>query len=89
VNIANLGLSEPGRRLAQAIQNYGMYASDGSGCSAGAIEADQSVSASVKTQLRNDIRKIYPHVRMVLNNSQSSSVAGGGSPLGPNCAFDS
>ncbi len=89
VNIANLGLSEPGRRLAQAIQSYGMYASDGSGCSAGAIEADQTVSAGVQSQLRNDIRKIYPHVRMVLNNSAGSAVAGGGSPLGPNCAFDS
>ena len=88
VNINNLGLSEPGRRLAAAIQNYGMYASDGSGCSAGAIEADQFVSAGVESQLRNDIRRIYPLVRMVLNNSISSPVAGGGTPLAPNCAFD-
>ncbi len=89
VNVNNLGLSEPGRRLAQAIQNYGMYASDGSGCSAGAMEADQTVSAGIKKQLTNDIRKIYPHVRLVLNNTMGSAVAGGGSPIAPNCAFNS
>jgi hypothetical protein len=90
VDIGRLGLSEPGRRLAAAIQNYGMYASDGGGCTAGAIEADQTVSGGVKDQLRGDIRKIYPHVRLVTNNSVlGSAVAGGGSPRAPNCAFNS
>jgi hypothetical protein len=90
VNIASLNLSEPGRRLAAAIQNYGMYVINGGGCNAGAIDADQNVSAAVKNQLRNDIRKIYPHVRLVLNNNvMGSPVAGGGSPRAPNCAFDS
>ena len=90
VNIASLNLSEPGRRLAAAIQNYGMYVINGGGCNAGAIDADQHVSAAVKSQLRNDIRKIYPHVRLVLNNNVlGSPVAGGGSPRAPDCAFDS
>lgn len=89
VNVANLGLSEPGKRIAEAIQNYGIYAADGSGCNAGAIEADQYVSSGVESQLRNDIRKIYPHMRLVLNNNALGSlVAGGGTPRAPNCAFD-
>jgi hypothetical protein len=89
VNINSLGLSEPGRRLAAAIQNYGMYAMDNGGCTAGTIEADQTVSAAIKSQLRHDIRKIYPHIRMLLNNNVlGASVAGGGSPRAPNCAFN-
>jgi len=76
--------------LTAAIQNYGMYVINGGGCNAGAIDADQHVSAAVKSQLRNDIRKIYPHVRLVLNNNVlGSPVAGGGRPRAPNCAFDS
>ena len=89
VDLDNLGLSEPGRRLAEAIRAYGIYVGDGGGCNAGAIEADQEVSAEVKKQLRADIRKIHPHIRLVLNNDVlGSPVAGGGEPLGPNCAFD-
>ena len=88
VNIAGMGLSEPGRRLAQAVQDYGVYALDGGGCSAGALEADQHVNGGVKDQLRNDIRKIYPRMRLVLNNNVlGSSTAGGGAPRGDNCAF--
>ncbi len=90
VNIGSLGLSEPGRRLAEAIRNYGIYVGDGGGCSAGALEADQTVSATVRRQLVNDIPKIYRHMRLVLNNNVlGSAVAGGGASLGENCAFDS
>ena len=89
VNVNNLGLSEPGRRLAAAIQNYGMYATDGGGCTAGAIDADQNITSGIKSQLRTDIRKIYPLVRLVTNNAMGSAVAGGGSPRAPNCAFNS
>jgi len=89
VNVNSLGLSEPGRRLAQAIQNYGIYVVDGGGCKAGAIRADQDVSGSVLNQLSKDIPKIYRRIRMVLNNNvMGSPVAGGGKPLAPNCAFD-
>lgn len=89
VNLNTLGLSEPGRRLADAIRNYGIYVVDGGGCAAGAIRSDQTVSSSVLSQLRKDIRKIYPHIRLVLNNNVlGSPVAGGGTPLAPNCAFD-
>jgi hypothetical protein len=89
VSIAGLGLSEPGRRLAEAIQNYGMYVSNGGGCNAPAIDADQHVSSTVRNQLRADLHKIYPHVRMILNNDVlGSPVAGGGSPRAANCAYD-
>ena len=89
VNIASLNLSEPGRRLAEAIRNYGIYAIDGGGCNAGALRADQTVSASIRSQLRSDIAKIYPHIRLVLNNNVlGSPTAGGGTALARNCAFD-
>ncbi len=89
VNVRSLGLSEIGVRLAEAIQNYGIYVADGSGCTAGAIEADQEVTFAMRRTFRGDARKIYPHVRMVLNNDMALPVAGGGTPRAPNCAFDS
>lgn len=89
VNLNNLGLTEYGLRLARAAQNYGMYVLNGGGCDAPAIDADQHVSFDVKWQLRSDIRKIYPHLRMVLNNDVlGSPVTGGGTPRAANCAFD-
>lgn len=89
VDIGRLGLSEPGRRLAEAIRDYGIYVVDGGGCTNGAIRADQYVSGGVLSQLKRDIPKIYPHVRMVLNNDVlGNAVAGGGTALAPNCAVD-
>ncbi len=89
INVNSLGLSEPGRRLAQAFQNYGIYVVDGGGCGNGAMRTDQEISSSVRNQLHNDMPKIYRHMRMVLNNNVTGSpVAGGGTPLAPNCAFD-
>ena len=89
VDLDSLGLSEPGRRLAEAIRDYGIYLGDGGGCNAGAIEADQEIAEKTRKQLREDTRKFYPFMRMVLNNDVlGSPVAGGGEPLAPNCAFD-
>jgi hypothetical protein len=89
IDIATLGLSEIGLRLAEGLQEYGAYVVNGGGCNAGAIDADQHVSYATKRQLRSDIRKIYPLMRRVMNNDVlGSPVAGGGTPLGPNCAFD-
>ena len=89
IDIRSLGLTEYGLRLAEAIQNYGMYALNGGGCNAPAIDADQHVTYEVRRILRSDIRKIYPHVRMILNNDVlGSPVVGGGTPRAANCAFD-
>jgi hypothetical protein len=89
VDIGKLGLSEPGRRLAEGIRNYGIYVVDNGGCGAGALRADQNINSQVMSQLARDIPKIYPYIRMVLNNDVlGNPVAGGGTALAPNCAFD-
>jgi hypothetical protein len=89
VNIDAMNLSEPGRRLAEAIRNYGIRVVDGAGCSS-AIRADQAVSSQVRNQLVNDIPKFYRHIRMVTNGAWRAGqmVIGGGQPFAPNCAFD-
>lgn len=89
VNLDALGLSEPGRRLAEALRDYGVYLVDGGGCNGGALRADQYISSSTLNALKNDIPKFYRLMRMVKNNDVlGSPVAGGGTPLAPNCAAD-
>lgn len=89
VNLDALGLSEPGRRLAEALRDYGVYLVDGGGCNGGAIRADQYISRETLQALKNDIPKFYRLMRMVKNNDVlGSPVAGGGTPLAPNCAAD-
>jgi hypothetical protein len=86
-DIAGLDLSEPGRRLARALQNYGTYVVDTTGCPN--MRGDQDIDAEVKRALIDDMRKIYPLLRMVLNNSAGQTASGGGTPRAENCAFDS
>jgi hypothetical protein len=87
VNIDSLGLSEPGKRLAKALQDYGVYVVDNSQCPT--LRGDQHITAGVKQALITDMRKLYPRLRMVMNNNASQAVAGGGTPRAANCAFDS
>jgi hypothetical protein len=90
VNLDGLHLSEAGRRLAEAVRNYGLYVVDAGGCGSGAIRSDQGISKAQIDRLLPDIRKFYPYVRLVLNNNVlGSPVAGGGTPLAPNCAYNS
>ncbi len=90
VDIRKLDLSEPGMRLAEAIQKYGIYAVDAGGCTNGAIRADQFVSSTTLQKLKVDIPKFYPLIRLVVNSDYSKQqVSGGGAPIAPNCAFDS
>jgi hypothetical protein len=86
VNIGSLGLSEPGKRLAEALQNYGTYVVDNAQCPT--MRGDQNINAGVRQALTNDMRKLYPQLRMVLNNSAGQNASGGGAPQAENCAFN-
>jgi hypothetical protein len=88
-NLDSLGLSEPGRRLAETLRDYGAYVVDGTGCSTVALRADQEVNDSIRQQMVDDSAKFYQYMRIVKNNSANQSVAGGGNPLAPNTAIDS
>lgn len=89
VDIGTLGLSEPGQRLAAAIRDYGVYAVDGGGCEQGILRGDSTIRATTVEKLRTDIPKLYPLIRMVLNNDVlANAVAGGGRQTAPNCAVD-
>jgi hypothetical protein len=84
-DLGKLGLSARGRRLAEAVRDYGIYAVDGGGCVA--LRADQYVKNT--GELTAALRAIYPHIRMVLNNNVlGGPTAGGGAGLAPNCAND-
>jgi hypothetical protein len=84
-DINKLGLSARGRRIAEAARDYGIYAVDVGACPA--IRADQHVQNT--GELTAALSKIYPYIRMVMNNNVlGSSTAGGGSGLAPNCAND-
>jgi hypothetical protein len=42
-----------------------------------------------KGELETALSRIYPHIRMILNNDVlGSPTAGGGSGMAPNCAYD-
>lgn len=84
-DLGPLGLSPRGRRLVEAVRDYGIYVVDGGNCPA--MRTDQHVGNA--DELKAALAKIYPHIRRVLNNDVlGSPVAGGGTPLAPNCAFD-
>lgn len=84
-NLDSLDLSEPGKRVAEALRDYGMYMTDTGGCVA--MRTDQFINSTVENQVRTDLEKVYNYVRMV-ENGGTGPVAGGGDPLAPNCAFD-
>ena len=65
-DLDGLGLSEKGKRLAEAIRDYGIYVVDGG--AAPSIRADQDFSEALRSELTQATRKIYPHLRMVLNS---------------------
>lgn len=84
-NLDSLGLTPRGKKLAEAVRDYGIYVVDGAGCNA--IRADQHVGNT--TDLKAALTKIYPHIRMILNNDVlRTPTAGGGTGLGQNCAND-
>ncbi len=84
-DISKLGLSARGKRLAEAVRDYGIYAVDTGACAA--LRADQYVQNT--GELKTALSKIYPHIRRVLNNNVlGTTTAGGGGGIAPNCAND-
>ena len=65
-DLSTLGLTEKGKRLAEAIRDYGIYVVDGS--SFPSIRCDQDFTAAVREELANETRKFYKYVRLVLNS---------------------
>jgi hypothetical protein len=86
-DLDKLGLSEPGRRLAESLRDYGGYITDSTVGSVN-MRADQEVKPEVRIQLTVDMKKVYPYLRLVKNNAPDQSASGGGTPLAPNTAFD-
>jgi len=52
------------------------------------MRGDQNINAGVRQALINDMRKLYPLLRMVLNNSAGQNACGGGAAQAENCAFN-
>jgi hypothetical protein len=65
-DLDELGLTEKGKRLAEALRDYGIYVVDGG--AAPSIRADQDFSQALRSELTQATRTLYPHVRMVLNS---------------------
>lgn len=85
-DLAALGLSEPGLRLAEALRDYGTYVQDkGANLT---MPADQQVAPALIPTLNHDLNIVQPYLRMVTNNTRGQETSGGGSPRAPNCAFD-
>jgi hypothetical protein len=84
VDITKLGLSATGLAVARAMQDYGAYVVDQSGCVC--LFAEPSAESTPQlAQLRNDVAKLRSHLRVIANNTPSS-VGGGGvrrAPLAP------
>ncbi len=83
--IEEMGLSEPGKRLAIALRDFGAIVSDRRG-SGVAIEADQDLSDTVGTQLKTDFNKLLKCLKMVTNyDPNTQQVKGGGRARAPVC----
>ena len=84
-DLDSLGLTDRGKRLAEAVRDYGIYAVDTGACPA--LRADQYVLDT--GELKAALSRIYPYIRRVLNNDVlGTPTAGGGAGIAPNCAND-
>ncbi len=77
-NLDDLNLSEPGRRLAECIRDYGMYVIDQAG--AVALRSDEPLGP-LMAPLTEDFRKILPYCRVVTNSvtGATAEISVGGS----------
>lgn len=82
----NMGLSTLGKRVARQLRNYGGYLVDGA--NGRPSRADQTVTEATRLAFNAQMDLIYPHLRMITNNLESQSCAGGGTPIAINSAYD-
>jgi hypothetical protein len=83
IDVAALGLSPAGLAAAHALQDYGAYVVDRSGCTC--LYAEPSAPATAVSQLRKDVARLRSLLRVV-TNSGPAAVGGPGSrraPLAP------
>lgn len=75
------------RRWADGLVNFGLYVVDGgpSPC----IRGDQFTTTTVRNSLMDVNATLMNSFRMILNNEAGDATVGGGTPLAPNCAFNS
>jgi hypothetical protein len=84
VDITTLGLNANALRVAKALQNFGAYLSDQSEDFNITLYAEKSAEGSTAlNQVRADIGKIIPYLRVVTNNTAPSNPVGGGTPRAP------
>jgi hypothetical protein len=77
VNIDAMKLSPEGKALARALQDYGAYVA--LRASTVALFCEQSCDPAQADRLGKAWWELYPHMRIVTNNSQTN-VGGGGTP---------
>jgi len=65
-DLAQLGLSEMGLRLAECLRDYGAYAVDGGGATA--LRADQDFDETLAKELKAETAKFYKYLRLVTNS---------------------
>ena len=92
-NLDNLGLSEAGQRLAEAMVRYGIRVVDKGGDVNGALRLDQAFNNNLRDALNADMITLYPHIQCCNFDDSRWAIGGmtafgGGEPLGPNTAFD-
>ena len=92
-NLNNLGLSEAGQRIAEAMVRYGIRVVDKGGEVNGALRLDQEFNNNLRTALNADMITLYPHLQCCnFDDSRwvigGMTAFGGGTPLAPNTAFD-
>jgi hypothetical protein len=83
VDVERLGLTPAGLAAARALQDYGAYVVDRSGCVC--LYAEPSAPAAAVSGLRRDVARLRSLLRVVTNNGPAS-VGGPGprrAPLAP------
>ncbi|MFO1241675.1 MAG: hypothetical protein U1E36_00490 [Rickettsiales bacterium] len=93
IDVDSLPLSEPGKRFARAMQQYGVILADGG---PNGIRGDQSLELAARDLMQRDFRLIWDMMRRVedftsnedFNEAVRNGKIGPGLPMGPNCAFN-